>query len=807
MSILFQSIKTFVKQLPRHWVVASSAWISKIIVSLVQIVSIRTLLSYLGQDRYAVYTIAFSLTLWFSLADFGLSSSLQNFISEARAKKESYEKYIIAALQVIILLLIVTSLIIIFISSSIQEIVFRKFTFIQEIENINIILFVGMISATTAILSIVYKMYQALHKGYIPNIMPAVAAIISMTLIVLFNHYSHVQHSILSALLIFTSPQLFLVLITFTIIFKDYFAKIFRFNFEVIKSLFIRSLKFYGISILALTYSQIDYLVMSQTLNVNEIVKYNIFSRVFMFFTFIHIAMMQAIWPVSAEMFVKREFSKIKTIIKNTIGTSVIFIAAGTISVIFFANFIIKVLAPGVNITPPLSLILLLAFYTILTAWQNTFASLLQSMNVLRIFWLYLPPMVVINVLSQYFMSKKYGCDGIVLGHIISMMLVSFWVLPVKIFKILKIKKMDYTMQNILIAATFHIGDFIWSTSAIAIIKKTYPKTKITVLAPFAVKELIHKNPIIDEAIYIPNEYCDCDSIKQKTKKLFWALKKTITISKRKFDTVFILDCSRVSVLISRLARIPKRIGANITFNENICDPLTKYYTDIVILKNTNNRTHMQTRLQNIVKYFLGIYNNSVPVFPNSTQYEQYASSLINRNSNINIAFCMKGSKNSKILWNIENFKNVIASIDKYYQSKNISFYLVGTKNDFNYCQSAVINNNTYNLCGKTSLLELKEFLNKMDILISCDTGTVHIAAATKTSILALYGPMFYANYIPISHRARFLFKNIPCSPCLSIKNAQDCPSYPNPECMSQIIPEEVTETVIKILKNNYITN
>jgi O-antigen/teichoic acid export membrane protein len=327
---------------------------------------------------------------------------------------------------------------VVLISSHIQEIIFRKFTFIQVIQIVNIILFVGIICTTTAVLSIAYKVYYALHKGYIPNIVPAIAAVISMTLIVLFNHYSLVRQSILSALLIFVLPQLFLVLILFTKIFKNYFIKAFGFNFEVIKSLFTRSLKFYGISILMLAYLQTDYLVMSQTLSPNEIVKYNVFSRVFMFFTFIHITMMQAIWPVSAEMFIRREFTKIRTIIKKCISTSVIFIMAGTIPVIFFANFIIKVLAPGVNITPPLSLILFLCFYTILLAWQNTFSTLLQSMNVLKIFWIYLPPMVVINVLSQYFMSKKYGANGIVLGLIVSMISVSFWVLPFKIFKVLR---------------------------------------------------------------------------------------------------------------------------------------------------------------------------------------------------------------------------------------------------------------------------------------------------------------------------------------------------------------------------------
>ncbi|MDR1942684.1 MAG: hypothetical protein LBQ04_00970 [Endomicrobium sp.] len=293
----------------------------------------------------------------------------------------------------------------------------------------------------TAVLSIVYRVYYALYKGYIPNIMPAIAAIISMSFIVLFNRYSSLRHSILSALLIFTLPQLLLALIPFIIIFKDYFSKILNFNFEVIKSLFIRSLKFYGISVLGLVYTQTDYLVMSQTLNSSEIVKYNIFSRLFMFFTFVHVTMMQAIWPLSAEMFIRLEFTKIKIIIKKCIRISMIFIALGAIAIMFFANFIIKLLAPGVNIDPPLSLIALLGLFTFLLAWQNTFAMLLQSMNVLRIFWISLPPMVAINILFQYFMSKKYGAEGIVLGLIISMILVSFWVFPAKIYSIINKKK------------------------------------------------------------------------------------------------------------------------------------------------------------------------------------------------------------------------------------------------------------------------------------------------------------------------------------------------------------------------------
>jgi O-antigen/teichoic acid export membrane protein len=109
---------------------------------LCRFVSIRTLLIYLGEERYAVYTIALSLTLWFNLADFGLGFSIQNFISEARAKKESYEKYIIATLQIIVFLLTVALLAVILISYTAQEIIFRKFdsVFILDCSRVSVLI-------------------------------------------------------------------------------------------------------------------------------------------------------------------------------------------------------------------------------------------------------------------------------------------------------------------------------------------------------------------------------------------------------------------------------------------------------------------------------------------------------------------------------------------------------------------------------------------------------------------------------------------------------------------------------------------
>lgn len=412
--------------------------ISKIIIALVQVVSIRILLGYLGENKYAVYVIVYSLIGWFNLSDFGLGASLQNFISEARAKKENYDKYLIAALQVIVVLFVTVLLITVFVSSYVQSIIFKNFLYVTEIQSINIILVVGIISIISCFLTKVFNVYYALHKGYIAHLVLAIPIVISMLIMVIIDRISQKQGSILCALLVFTLPQLFIILIPFIKVFKNYFPKLLEFNLNILKTLIVRAVKFYGIIISSLAYLQTDYLVMSQTLNPNEIVEYNIFMRVFMFFSYAYVSFLTAFWPVSAEMYVAQKFEELKTLIKKYLTYATLFMILGTIFVILFSKLIIKTLAPCQNIFPNFWFILILSIYVIVKAWQDTFAIFLQSINVLKIFWIYMPFQVIVNIVLQYFLSKKYGVNGIVLGLIVSTVCVSVWVLFLKTYKVLK---------------------------------------------------------------------------------------------------------------------------------------------------------------------------------------------------------------------------------------------------------------------------------------------------------------------------------------------------------------------------------
>jgi len=396
---------------------------------------------YLGEERYAAYTIAYSLAGWFMLCDCGIGAALQNFISEGRARNKNYDGYLRAALQISLFLVVLFMLLLFLLSPFIQHKIFIKYLHIQEINAVNIIAITGAVVILSAIVNIIYKVYYAFQKGYVSNILPALSMIVSMALIVLVNRYSNVRESILLALLIFTLPQLITALIPFIKVFKGFFADIFNFNFDVIKELGLRAGKFFGFAIMSAATLQMDYIIMSQHIGPSDITSYNILNRVFMLLMFIQTAVLSAAWPVCSELFHKCEFNLIKSMLKKYILFGFSITLLGSILIYSFSDAIIHILAPETSINPAFIFFALFALYYLIRIWSDTFAMFLQSINALRIFWIYVPFQALISCAGQIYFSSKYGVYGILIGLILSFILTSCWVLPYKTWKVFKSKE------------------------------------------------------------------------------------------------------------------------------------------------------------------------------------------------------------------------------------------------------------------------------------------------------------------------------------------------------------------------------
>jgi lipopolysaccharide heptosyltransferase II len=104
-------------------------------------------------------------------------------------------------------------------------------------------------------------------------------------------------------------------------------------------------------------------------------------------------------------------------------------------------------------------------------------------------------------------------------------------------------------------------------------------------------------------------------------------------------------------------------------------------------------------------------------------------------------------------------------------------------------CEQAV------NLVGQTSLTQLAALLKRADLLISGDSGPMHMAGAVGTPLVAIHGPTDPALSGPLSQQAVILRSDIWCSPCYQARDTADCRFFTT-QCMKDIGPAQVLAAV-----------
>jgi heptosyltransferase-2 len=129
------------------------------------------------------------------------------------------------------------------------------------------------------------------------------------------------------------------------------------------------------------------------------------------------------------------------------------------------------------------------------------------------------------------------------------------------------------------------------------------------------------------------------------------------------------------------------------------------------------------------------------------------------------------------------------ANLGRQLAARGLAVWIVGSANDIALgVQVAQLSDGAcLNLCGKTTLDEAIDVLASTQIVVSNDSGLMHVAAALGKPLIALYGSSSPAFTPPLSEHARILKLELPCSPCFQ----RQCP-LGHFNCMTQLTPERV---------------
>ena len=99
------------------------------------------------------------------------------------------------------------------------------------------------------------------------------------------------------------------------------------------------------------------------------------------------------------------------------------------------------------------------------------------------------------------------------------------------------------------------------------------------------------------------------------------------------------------------------------------------------------------------------------------------------------------------------------------------------------------------NLAGKLSLNELAYVISRLDLFVTNDSGPMHIAAAVKTPVVALFGPEnpVYTRPYTTPDLYRIVQKELRCRPCMNKR-------CDRPVCMESLKPEDVLQACSELL-------
>lgn len=103
-------------------------------------------------------------------------------------------------------------------------------------------------------------------------------------------------------------------------------------------------------------------------------------------------------------------------------------------------------------------------------------------------------------------------------------------------------------------------------------------------------------------------------------------------------------------------------------------------------------------------------------------------------------------------------------------------------------------------LVGKTSLPELVALLDQCDLLITGDSGPMHIACAVRTPVVALHGPTDPGLSGPTDQHALILWRRLWCAPCYDASATAEC-RFGNPVCMKSLGPDLVFAAALRQLR------
>ncbi len=144
--------------------------------------------------------------------------------------------------------------------------------------------------------------------------------------------------------------------------------------------------------------------------------------------------------------------------------------------------------------------------------------------------------------------------------------------------------------------------------------------------------------------------------------------------------------------------------------------------------------------------------------------------------------------------WGAERFHELARRLCRH----GLHVIVIGGPGDAAAGDAIVADGNGVSLAGRTSLAETAAVLSRASLLVTGDSGMLHLAVGLDVPTVSLFGPGIAKKWAPRGNRHRVLNRNLDCSPCTRFGTTPACPL--DARCLKEIDCDAVEQAVVELL-------
>ena len=343
--------------------------------------------------------------------------------------------------------------------------------------------------------------------------------------------------------------------------------------------------------------------------------------------------------------------------------------------------------------------------------------------------------------------------------------------------------------MKILILKPSSLGDVIQALPVLRLLKLHYPDSEIFWWIDSALAPLIEGDPDLTGIVRFER--------KRWAKPQYWPemVRSIRWLRAQNFDLVIDLQCLLRSATFAWLARGKFLVGL-----DEVREGARGFY-DLAAPRKTFHTHAVDWYLAVLPPLGVPVHKNFIWL-PERAQIagdvnrKWFSENLKLKTQNSKLVLLQPGARWKNKRWPAKYFAELVRSLAEKFP--DVRYAILGDKGDQPLGEMILqaAPERCVNLCGATSLPEMMEWVRRCDLMVTNDTGPMHVAAALGKPLLALFGPTAPERTGPYGQLENVLRLDLACSPCLSSR----CSIETTDACLRALPPALVFERVLKLL-------